>query len=47
MPHWAWWISMISGVPGSCWLMVSDRSMSSVTSPPALRSTRAWPRWQA
>ncbi len=34
---------MTSVVPSSCWLIVSDRSTSSVTSPPALRSTCASP----
>ena len=43
MPQSVWWIRMISRVPSSRWLIASERISSSVTTPPALRMTCAWP----
>ncbi len=43
MPHSVWWISTISVVPRSRWLIASERIASSVTAPPALRITCASP----
>ena len=43
IPQSVWWMRMISRVPSSRWLMVSDRISSSVTTPPALRMTCASP----
>jgi hypothetical protein len=43
MPQSVWWIRMISVVPSSRWLIDSDLIMSSVITPPALRSTCASP----
>ena len=43
IPQSVWWMRMISRVPSSRWLMVSERISSSVTTPPALRMTWASP----
>src|SRR5262245_5116476 len=43
IPQPVWWISTISSVPSSRWLMTSERIASSVTTPPALRMTWASP----
>jgi hypothetical protein len=37
IPQSVWWIRTISVVPSSRWLIVSDRIVSSVITPPALR----------
>ena len=42
-PHSVWWISRISRVPSRCWETVSERIVSSVITPPALRMTWASP----
>ena len=39
IPQSVWWISTISFVPSSRWLIASERISSSVTTPPALRIT--------
>ena len=43
IPQSVWWMRMISVVPSSRWLIVSERISSSVTTPPALRMTWASP----
>jgi len=43
MPQSVWWTSMISRVPSSRWLIASDRTTSSVTTPPAFLITCASP----
>ena len=42
-PQSVWCTSTISRVPSRCWEMVSDRMVSSVMTPPALRMTCASP----
>ena len=42
-PHSVWCTSRISRVPSTCWEMVSERMVSSVMTPPALRMTWASP----
>jgi hypothetical protein len=43
MPQSVWWMRMISSVPSRRWEIASERIVSSVTTPPALRMTWASP----
>src|SRR5215472_17139617 len=43
IPQSVWWMRMISFVPSSRWERTIDRIASSVTTPPALRTTCASP----
>src|SRR4051794_38704593 len=43
MPQSVWWSRMISSVPSRFWEIARERIASSVTTPPALRSTWASP----
>ena len=43
IPQPVWWMRMISSVPSRRWEIASERSVSSVTTPPALRITCASP----